>query len=46
MPYMLVYEIQDEHTPVAKESATAKIGLERAFSLRPPFVRFVDLLVY
>ncbi|CAP92103.1 hypothetical protein PCH_Pc13g10340 [Penicillium rubens Wisconsin 54-1255] len=25
--------------PVAKESATAKIGLERAFNLRSPFVR-------
>lgn len=32
--------------PVAKESATAKIGLERALNLRSPFVRFVDLLVY
>ncbi|KAJ5158467.1 uncharacterized protein N7500_008118 [Penicillium coprophilum] len=30
--------------PVAKESATAKIG--RAFNLRPPFVRLIDLLVY
>ena len=32
--------------PWQNKSATTKIGLERAFNLRPPFVRFVDLLVY
>lgn len=39
---VLLYENPSPECPVAKESATAKIG--RAFNLRAPFVRFIDLL--